>query len=371
MEIGRKLNRLTFRLLGIILLLIAFAPARTQPQFEAAEYADLLWLAFDGFKDSTQQDVVYKLKAGNYTKLFRSAEVGFFNQCEIYVRSDSAIVLSLRGTVNKPQSWLENFYAGMIPAAGQLQLSADYTFKYRFADLPDAAVHTGWTVGTGFLVREYMPLLEKLLKRGLNRLVVTGHSQGGALAFLNASYLHYALKLQYPGLQIKCVASAAPKPGNQYYAYDLEHVLAKTGVWRVVNAADWVPETPVAVQGVSDFNAVNPFAGAKQAIKKQKLPERLALGYMYKSMRNGSQKAARRYNRFLGKAVGKQATKWLPGFVQPSYVSGSHFVTAGSPVVLLPNEAYCQKFVFDGKNVFIHHLYEPYEFLLKHQFFAQ
>lgn len=371
MEIGKKLSRSTFRLSGIILLLFAFAPARTQQQFEAAEYADLLWLAFYGFKDSANHNMAYKLKAGTYSKVFRSAEVGLLNQCELYVRSDSAIVLSLRGTVNKPQSWLENFYAGMIPAVGRLQLSTDYTFDYRFANQPEAAVHTGWTIGTGFLVREYMPLLQQLLKRGLSKLVVTGHSQGGALAFLNTSYLHYALKDEYPALQIKCIASAAPKPGNQYYAYDLEHALAKTGVWRVVSAADWVPESPVAVQGVTDFNAVNPFAGAKQAIKKQKLPERLALNYMYKSMRNGSTKAARRFTRFLGRSVGKQAVKLLPGFVPPAYINGSHFVTAGIPVILMPNEAYQKKFAFDGKNVFVHHLYEPYEFLLNNQFFGQ
>ncbi len=352
------------------LLLLGNIGGKAQPGFDAAEYADLLWLAFYGFTDSSVTSN-YVLKAGKYQKVFRSKEVGLFNCCELYVRSDSTIVLSLRGTVNKPQSWLENFYAGMIPAIGKLQLDSGYAFDYCFAKIPQATVHTGWTVGTGFLVREYMPVLHQLLTRGLKKLVVTGHSQGGALAFLNTSYLHYALGQKYPGLQMKCVASAAPKPGNQYYAYDLENALAKTGVWRVVNAADWVPETPVAVQGVTDFNAVNPFAGAKQAIKKQKFPERLALSYMYNSMRNGSKKTAKRYNRFLGRAVGKQVSKALPGYVAPAYTGGSPFVTVGSPVVLMPTDAYRQQFAFDGQNVFIHHLYASYQFLLNHQFFNQ
>jgi predicted lipase len=357
---------------GITILLLAFAMVgKAQPKFDAVEYADLLWLAFYGFADSSAQPTTYSLKAGKYQKVFSSKEVGLFNCCELYVRSDSAIVLSLRGTVNKPQSWLENFYAGMIPAIGKLQLDTGYTFNYYFAQIPEATVHTGWALGTGFLVRAYMPVLEQLLGRGLNRLVVTGHSQGGALAFLNASYLHYALGQKYPSLQIKCVASAAPKPGNQYYAYDLEHALAHTGVWRVVNATDWVPETPVAVQSVTDFNMVNPFSGAMQAIKKQKLPDRLAFSYMYRSMRNSSHKTAKRYNRFLGRTVGKQVSKVLPGYTPPAYTGGSHFVTVGSPVVLLPNEAYRQQFAFDGKNVFIHHLYASYQFLLNHQFLRQ
>lgn len=341
-----------------------FAQDGMAPGFNAAEYQDMLWLAFFGMADSLANQSDFKLEEGLYHRVYRSPEVGLYNRAEIYLRSDSTIILSLRGTVNKPESWLENFYAGMVPASGSLKLSDDYIFQYRFAENDQASVHVGWALGTGFLVREYLPELERLLNRGLHKIIVTGHSQGGALSFLNTSYLYYHFGSKYPGVQWKTYASAAPKPGNLYYAYDFDAITGPGFAYRVVNAADWVPETPVTVQGLGDFNAVNPFTNAKEVIKKQKFPARVALNYMFKNMRNGSSKAAKRYNRFLGKGVGKQVAKTLPGFKPPQYLPGNNYSTAGAPVVLKGGKAYQDKFVYDGVNVFLHHMYAPYLFLL-------
>jgi hypothetical protein len=356
--------------LPLLLLTFLLTPANGQgtklsPGFEATEYADLLWLAFYGITDSLKDQSLFMLNRGGYERKFRSAEVGLFNRCEIYLRSDSVIIVSLRGTVKQTESWLENFYAGMIPATGSLQLSDNYIFNYKLADRPDAMVHTGWTIGTGFLVKEYLPVLEQMLGTGLRQVIVTGHSQGGALSFLNTSFLHYYFKEQYPDLKLKTYASAAPKPGNLYYAYDFEHLTGDGFAYRVVNAYDWVPESPISVQGLSDINTVNPFAGAPETIAKQKWPDRLVMKHMYNKMRKGSSKAADRYQKYLGEGVGKLVKKSLPGYVPPVYSNGSHYITAGAPIILQPNEEYKKKFPDDPKNVFIHHMYAPYFFLLK------
>lgn len=342
--------------------------SRLPAGFDADEYADMLWLAFYGISDSLEKQDTHTLRKGLYQRLFRSPEVGLYNRCEIYLRNDSVVVLSLRGTVQKTESWMENFYAGMIPAAGTLTLAKDYTFTYRFAARPDAMVHAGWSIGTGFLVKAYLPVLESLLSRGLHKIIVTGHSQGGALSFLNTSFLHYRFVAQYPQLQLKTYASAAPKPGNLYYAYDFEHIAGNAFAYRVVNADDWVPESPVSVQGVGDFNMANPLAIAPGIIKKQKFPERAVMRHVYNKMRKGSDRAAARYRRFLGKGVGKLVRRSLPGFVPPAYTYSSHYTTAGTPVVLMPDEEYRKTFVFDGANVFIHHMYAPYLWLVKKQF---
>lgn len=339
--------------------------ATLKPGFDAAEYADVLWLAFYGFADSLKDQRNTPLNRGNYERLLRSPEVGLFNRCEIYLRSDSVIIVSLRGTVPKPESWLENFYAGMIPAKGSLKLSDDYTFAYNFASRPDAMVHTGWTIGTGFMVKEYLPVLEQLFARGLRNVIVTGHSQGGALSFLNTSFIHYYFKEKYPGIKLKTYASAAPKPGNLYYAYDFEHLTGNGFAYRVVNTDDWVPESPISVQGLGDFNTVNPLASAPTTIKKQKWPDRVMMKHVYNKMRKGSAKAADRYQKYLGEGVGKLVKKSLPGFVPPVYSDGSNYMTAGAPIILRPTEEYKTKFPDDPNNVFIHHMYAPYFFLLK------
>jgi hypothetical protein len=356
--------------LGLLFAAIFFSLSTTKsqnlkPGFDAAEYADMLWLAFYGFRDSLKDQKITTLNSGQYERLWRSEDVGLLNQCEIYLRSDSVVILSLRGTVAKAESWLENFYAGMIPARGSIQLSDSFNFSYQFASGDDALVHTGWTIGTGFLSRAYLPVLEPLLARGLHKLIITGHSQGGALSFLNTSFIHYHFNAQYPDLKLKTYASAAPKPGNLYYAYDFENITGNGYAFRVVNTEDWVPETPVTVQGLTDLKRPNPLEGAKETIRKQKWPDRMVMKHMYNRMSKGSAKAARHYQKYLGEGVGKLIRKSLPGFVPPKYSTGSNYMTAGAPIILKPNEAYWKLFPADLKNVFVHHMYAPYLFLLK------
>jgi hypothetical protein len=341
---------------------------RLSPGFDAYEYADLLWLAFYGISDSLKETKSFDLNAGRYERVMRSPEVGLYNVCEIYLRNDGTVILSLRGTVNKPESWMENFYAGMVPATGKIKLADDYIFSYQLATRTDALVHVGWTIGTGFLVREYLPVMDSLLKKGYRNLIVTGHSQGGALSFLNTSFLHYHYHHDYPDLVLKNYASAAPKPGNLYYAYDFEHITKNGYAYRVVNADDWVPESPISVQGLGDFNKLNPLSSAPETIKKQKFPEKVVISHMYNRMRKGSEKAAARYKKYLGNGVGKLVRKSLPGYEPPGYADGSNYMTAGAPIILMPSDAYRVKFPHDPDAVFLHHLYAPYFFLLKEQY---
>ena len=51
-------------------------------------------------------------------------------------------------------------------------------------------------------------------------------------------------------LNIKTYCSAAPKPGNLFYAYDFEHITEGGWAFNVVNSADWVPELPSTTQTV-------------------------------------------------------------------------------------------------------------------------
>src|SRR5690606_37934119 len=101
---------------------------------------------------------------------------------------------SVRGTTEKAESWLANFYAAMVPAKGELHLSNDDIFKYNLASNPKAAVHVGWLLGTAILSKEIVPKIKEQYQKGTKSILITGHSQGGAICYLLTSYL-YSLQL--------------------------------------------------------------------------------------------------------------------------------------------------------------------------------
>jgi hypothetical protein len=349
-------------LMGVILgitLSSTFAQTKNlQPGFDAAEYSDMLHLGFKAFKDTATH---YSLQKGKYNRLFLSPEVGLYNCCEIFLRSDNIAVISLRGTIGKTESWMENFFAGMVAATGSLQLNDITFFNYKLAENNNAYVHIGWLLGLGFLSPYINHEVDSLIAKGITSFIVAGHSQGGALAFLTTSYLHY----RNPSIQIKSYCSAAPKPGNLYYAYDFDFISRNGYAFRVVNSDDWVPETPISIQTFTDLKHPNPLLNAGSLFGKQSFFVRLALKHMFNKMQNGSVTARNRFRKYLGEKLYTQVRKSLPQLKKPHLVYSNYYSTAGNPVILLTDSAYHSKFVFDGKNYFVHHSLKAYEYLLQ------
>src|SRR5690606_35876524 len=156
--------------------------------------------------------------------------------------SHKVMVISIRGTTANQVSWLENFYAAMVPATGSIVLSDTDTFRYKLAQHPKAAVHVGWLLGTGYLAQDMHSHLEQAWQDGDREILTVAHSQGGAISFLLSSYLRHLQKEgQIPAdLVFKTYSSAAPKPGNLHYAHDYEAITQYNWAFNVVNAADWV-----------------------------------------------------------------------------------------------------------------------------------
>ncbi|RFM30210.1 lipase family protein [Deminuibacter soli] len=348
------------------LLVLYSGSACAQQKFDAPEYHDILFLNFKAIGDTAHQQ--YSLLKGSYRRLMRSPEVGLHNVCEFYIR-DSTAILSLRGTINKTESWLENFYAAMVCANGSLQLNDSTRFNYQLARDSTAYVHVGWLVGLGFLSPYIREGMDSLLQAGIRHVVIAGHSQGGALAFLTTSYVYYLYHEKYPDLQLTTYASAPPKPGNMYYTYDLDFI-SHGNTFRVVNTADWVPETPFSIQTLDDYRLPNPFSNPKPTIRKQKFLVRLALNHIYNKMKNGSATAMKRYRKYLGSMIYKQVKKAQPQLQEPEYRYSVNYSTAGVPIILPADSAYHKNFVFNGRNVFIHHGYNAYQYLLKEYFLS-
>ena len=334
-----------------------------KPGFEKSEYVELMQMHARLY-DTTKNKLPFPV---HFKYAYRSPVVGMDNRWDLWINEKSTIaVINLRGTTVNPVSWLQNFYAAMVPARGELRLSNQFTFKYHLADNPRAAVHIGWLIGVAYLSADILPKIDSCYKKGIRNFIVMGHSQGGALSYLMTSHLYQLQKdnIIPKDVRFKTYSSAAPKAGNVYYAYEYEHLIR--GGWgvNIINGADWVPQSPFSVQTLGDFNNTNPFRDIDAVVKKQKFFTRIAMRHAYRQLKKPSEKAQRNYEKYLGGFVSKIVKKTLPEFVPPAYVHTSDYVRIGPTITLLGDDNYYKLFPDSQKDVFVHHLLGPYLYLI-------
>ncbi|MFN8253348.1 MAG: lipase family protein [Ferruginibacter sp.] len=347
-----------------VLISIAAAAQQLKPGFSKEEYAELMKVSA---RSSASRSYYEKLPAPRHFKmLYQSPVMGLDNMWDLWINENNVAALSIRGTTKHAVSWLANFYAAMVPAKGELQVSSDYNFKYELAANPNATVHTGWLICTAFLSRDMLPKIDSLYKKGVREFYITGHSQGGAIAFLLTAYLYHLQKQQLlpADIRFKTYCSAAPKPGNLYFAYDYEALTQNGWAYNVVNSADWVPETPLSIQTTEDFNMTNPFSITKPVIKKQPFLKKIALNHVYNRLDKSTKKAAKKYRKYLGTMIAKMLKESLPGFVQPVYAKSFDYTRAGNTIVLQADEAYYKLYPNSKTDIFVHHFHKPYLYLL-------
>lgn len=357
-----------FCLVSIFSLFIQLLPAQTKTfhsGFDKLEYIDMLELT--RFQADTLYNNQHLAASGRFTMLYRSPVLGLDNMWDLWQSSDGIAVISLRGTTTNAISWMENFYAAMVPAKGSLQVSSSYRFDYDLAQSPKAAVHVGWLLGMACLYPDITAKLDSMYKGGTKQWIVLGHSQGGGLAYLLTAHLRQQIKSGHlpQDLSIKTYCSAAPKPGNLFFAYDYESNTPEGMAFNVVNAADWVPEVPFSVQTVNDFNSTNAFRNVKRVFKKQGFPKNLVLQYMYGRLSKPTKRAQRRFARMSGSFVYKQIKKVMPGFVQPHFYPSNDYVRTGHTIVMQPDAGYYQLFPDLSDQLFQHHLMPAYLYLAK------
>ncbi|MBS1567514.1 MAG: lipase family protein, partial [Bacteroidetes bacterium] len=157
--------------------------------------------------------------------------------------------------------------------------------------------------------------------------------------------------------------SAAPKTGNTFFAYDFDFITRGGWAFTIVNAADWVPETPFSVQQVSDFNTLNPFVNIDGALKGQPWIVRMVLKGKFNRMKRSLRKSQRLMTKNLGHLMYKQVKKFLPQLKEPVYTTVNNYQRMGVPIVLQPDAAYYKKFPDSTTNVFQHHAYAAYRLL--------
>ncbi|WP_234734422.1 lipase family protein [Tellurirhabdus bombi] len=336
-----------------------------QPGFLVQEYLDLLGVAAQQYDSLAPKDKVPL--SPRYKFLYRSPEVGLMNRWALWLRDDQVAVIDIRGTTKDTPSWLENFYAAMVPATGSLTLNDSTTFTYQLAADPKAMVHIGWLLGLGHLSPTILTQIRAQHAKGIRNFILMGHSQGAALTLLLRSYLHYLVqKGDLPkDLNFKTYCSACPKPGNLFFAYDYEYITRNGTAFTILNAADWVPETPFSLQTLKDFNAVNPFQDIKPKLRKQSFLVRVYAGTIFRKLDGRTRRSQRTFEKYLGRQVSKLVKKSLPQFQTPDYAPSNNYMRAGVPIVLQPDEAYRREFPDNPEKVFMHHGFVQYASLAK------
>ncbi|MCL6523353.1 MAG: lipase family protein [Thermoflavifilum sp.] len=363
-------------------VLIISQPLAAQQAFDPAEYLTLLGIyhqqglaAYSATTSNKQQQAdrqailadSVSLSSG-LKLLYRSPDMGLSNSWDLWLQGDTLAIVSVRGTVNRVDSWLENFWAAMVPAEGSLQLNDSTVFAYKLAIDNRAAVHVGWLLGMAAMAPDVVAHLQKLYQQGIRQVIVTGHSQGGAISYLLAAYLHYLPNAVIAdSLHYRVYASAAPRPGNLYFAYDFDHAFAGIA-YHIVNPEDWVPQTPLSVQTLHDMVDVNPFHDVNVLFRNGSWLVRWYLRAQFRKLEKRTRKANRQMTKFFGNNIQKAVQRYLPQLRVPPYASTTEYMSAGVPVMFKPDSLYFQKFSFTGKNYFVHHALSAYAYLVKSNF---
>ncbi len=106
---------------------------------------------------------------------------------------------------------------------------------------PDAGdVHMGFQLVYEHIRKSVANLLQGSACSGAKRILVTGHSLGGATALLGA---YDIAKNVMPGVPLEVTTFAGPRTGTGIFVDSINHLIPVC--WRIVNHGDLVPEVPV------------------------------------------------------------------------------------------------------------------------------
>lgn len=335
---------------------------KLEPGFDAQECEDILKLN-NAFLDTAKTNQFINFLEG-YTFQYRSPSLGLDNAYHIWLRQDATVVIMLRGTTANMNSILADFYCAMLPAKGTIKLSQEKTFEYQLASDPRASVHAGFLIGFAYLADDIQAKINDFYSKGYRKFLIGGHSQGGSLCYYFSAWLMQLRKEgTYKDIVVKTYASAPPKMGNMYFAYDYDNANLSQWSFSIVNTADPVPEMPFTTQQVEiDMNEPNPILNLMARFDDLPFFKRIFMKRAFNKMKKRAEKSSVSYQKYLGKYVGNVIHKSLPEMVLPQSVQTTYFVRPGVPITLSANQEYLDYF----KNAprYFHHGIDPYRFLL-------
>ena len=328
-------NMKTLTLLIFTFLLTATQlNAQFEPGFKKNEATKLMRAARYPYYKPGKRDSIMAIELPGY-RIVKLVDSTALDNSWCVMTAGNKGVISFRGTTDNPVSWLENFYAAMIPASGEVTSPQGKIVKYKFADDPRAGVQAGWSLALLVMSKDILNEMKKLNEKGIYDFYITGHSQGGALSLLFRALLeHLPDSVLNPKNNFKTYAFAAPKPGNRFFSYDYNRICnSKLSSFNFVNPYDWVPQVPFSVQSPYNITEPNPFIEFERS-KEGSLVKRIALHHIYGSMKNPIVKAQKKLNKTLGHRVKKIIEKTTGGFTVPEYMSDAAYFPGGISMTL-------------------------------------
>lgn len=229
----------------LIFLCIPSSYAQLQKGFDPQEAKEMIMLCnsftyLDLYKDD--EDII----PIGYTKIYTSPSVGMDNAFQVYTHGNKAAI-NFRGSTANKFSWLANMYSEMLPVKGQIQVQ-DITFNYKMGENSESSIHSGYTLALAFLHEKLLKQIKSLNSRGIYDILITGHSQGGALAVLTRAYLEHvdAEKLD-PKNNFKVYAFAMPMVGNKSFINEYNKAFSEPQMsFGMINPEDLVPSMPLS-----------------------------------------------------------------------------------------------------------------------------
>lgn len=299
---------------------------------------------YNGFKPQEVKDMaalgcsytfldLYKSDAAiipsGYKKIYTSEVNTLDNVFQVYTKGKTAVI-NLRGSTAKKSSWLENFYSSMIPATGDI-LIGEKKHHYSFSSNAEAHVHSGYALAICYLSRDLIQQINALNKKGIYNVLITGHSQGGALAQLLMAYLHHLPEGKISTKnKFKTYAFASPMCGNLVIANDYEQLYGNGYSYNVINPADVVPTFPLTYNDSTLFT---------MADLKTFLFDREHFDYKGKVTDGVIQLFEKTINNtitFVGNSVNKQISKEGDTITMPSPVKDINYIRLAEVIETKP-----------------------------------
>lgn len=264
-----------------------------------------------------------------YEKIYSSGVFGMDNKYQIY-RKDGFAVINLRGSTDKKISWLENFYSAMIPAKGKIRIAGE-DFDYCFARDTAAAVHSGYALGMAYLSKDLLYHINVLNNQGIYEIIITGHSQGGALANMLRAYLENLSNFEISKKnKFKTYAFAAPMVGNKVFIEEYNaRYCENNSSFNIVIPSDPVPNMPLSYNE-DDYMKDN--LNTLFFDNDSYSPKRMMADIFFNAFEGTLNKTVRK----MSSSVSNQISKELGPVEMPAYDQDINYYKIGNRIELSP-----------------------------------